>query len=134
MNNDEAMRSVAMRWVVSIENYDSAGMRDCYAPGMRIWHNAFQEEMSGEEHIKLMERSYFHKYLNPKSINLRIDLFKGGFVLQHILTAHLADGSEIRMPICAVGRVKNGRITRIHLYLTMAASKLSDLPRLSSRR
>jgi hypothetical protein len=95
---------------------------------MRMWHNAFQVEMSGEEHIKLMERTYFHKYLNPKYINIRIELFEGGFVQQHILTAHFAGGSEMSLPICVVGRVKDGRITRIDEYLTMGPSKLSDVP------
>jgi ketosteroid isomerase-like protein len=128
MNNGEATRAVAMKLVSAIENYDSAGMRECYAPDMRMWHNAFQTEMSGEEHIKLMERTYFHRYLNPKYIDLRIDLFEGGFVQQHVLTARFADGTPVRMPICVVGRVKDGRITRIDEYLTMGSSKLSDVP------
>jgi ketosteroid isomerase-like protein len=132
MSEAEATRSVALKLVAAIENYDSAGLRECYAPDMRMWHNAFQSEMSGEEHIKLMERTYFHKYLNPKYINSRIDVFEGGFVQQHVLTARFADGSEVRMPICVVGRVKDGRITRIDEYLTMAPSKLSDVPGSSS--
>jgi ketosteroid isomerase-like protein len=132
MSEAEATRSVALKLVAAIENYDSAGLRECYAPDMRMWHNAFQSEMSGEEHIKLMERTYFHKYLNPKYINSRIDVFEGGFVQQHVLTARFADGSEVRMPICVVGRVKDGRITRIDEYLTMAPSKLSDVPGFSS--
>lgn len=128
MSNDEATRSVALKLVSAIENYDSALMRQCYAPDMRMWHNAFQEEMSGEEHIKLMERTYFHKYLNPKYIDIRIDLFNGGFVQQHVLTAHFANGAEVRLPICVVGYVKDGRITRINEYLTMGPSKLSEVP------
>src|SRR5882757_6383496 len=132
MNEGDATRSVALKLVSAIENYNSTAMRECYAPDMRMWHNAFQLEMSGEEHIKLMERTYFHKYLNPKYINLRIDLFEGGFVQQHVLTARFADGSDVRMPICVVGRVKDGRITRINEYLTMAPSKLNDVPGFSS--
>jgi hypothetical protein len=124
---DEARRAVALKLVAAIENYDSAAMRECYAPDMRMWHNAFQVEMSGEEHIGLMERTYWHKYLNPKYIDIRIDLFEGGFVQQHILTAHFADGTPVRMPICVVGRVKDGRITRIDEYLTMGPSKLGDV-------
>ncbi len=79
MIDGEATRAVALKLVSAIENYDSALMRECYAPDMRMWDNAFQVEMSGEEHIKLMERTYFHRYLNPKYIDVRIELFKGGF-------------------------------------------------------
>jgi limonene-1,2-epoxide hydrolase len=128
IDSEEATRALALKVVSALENYDSALMRECYAPDMRMWHNAFQVEMSGEEHIKLLERTYFHKYLNPKYINIRIELFEGGFVQQHILTAHFAGGSEMRLPICVVGRVKDGRITRIDEYLTMGPTKLSDVP------
>jgi ketosteroid isomerase-like protein len=128
MKDYEATRAVALKLVAAIENYDSAAMRECYATDMRMWHNAFQLEMSGEEHVRLMERTYFHKYLEPKYINVRIEVFEGGFVQQHVLTAHFADGTQVRMPICVVGRVRDGRITRIDEYLTMGPSKLSDVP------
>jgi limonene-1,2-epoxide hydrolase len=128
MKDPEAIRAVALKLVAAIENYDSAAMRECYAPDMRMWHNAFQQEMSGEEHIKLMEKTYFHKYLDPKYIDIRIEAFNGGFVQQHILTAHFTDGTLVRMPICVVGRVHGGRITRIDEYLTMGPAKLSDVP------
>jgi hypothetical protein len=49
-------------------------------------------------------------------------------VQQHILTARFAGGSEMRLPIRVVGRVKDGRITRIDEYLTLGPSKLSDVP------
>ena len=127
-NDREATCAVALKLVSAIENYDGAAMRECYAPDMRMWHNAFQEEMSGEEHIKLMERTYFHHYLNPKYIDIRIETFDGGFVQQHVLKAHFADGTQVRMPICVVGHVRDGRITRIDEYLTMGPSKLSDVP------
>jgi ketosteroid isomerase-like protein len=128
MKDHEATRAVALKLVAAIENYDSAAMRECYAPDMRMWHNAFQVEMSGEEHVKLMERTYFHKYLEPKYLDVHIEVFKGGFVQQHVLTAHFADGTQVRMPICVVGRVRDGRITRIDEYLTMGPGKLSDVP------
>ena len=128
MIDREATRAVALKLISAIENYDSALMRECYAPDMRMWHNVYQVEMSGEDHIKQMERAYFHKYLNPKYINIRIDTFEGGFVQQHILTARFVDGTPVRMPICVVGRVKDGRITRIEEYLTMGPTKLSDVP------
>ena len=128
MNEGDAVRALARTLVSAMESYDSAGVRECYAPDMRFWHNAFDTEMSGGEHIKLMEKHYFHRYLNPKYINSRIDLIEGGFVLQHILTARLADdGGEVRMPICVVARVKDGRITRIDEYLTMAPSRPAEI-------
>jgi len=127
-NEREPTRAVALKLVAAIENYDSAAMRQVYAPDMRMWHNVFQVEMSGEEHIKLMEQTYFHRYLHPKYIDIRIDVFPGGFVQQHILTAQFADGTPVRMPICVVGRVRDGRITRIDEYLTMAPAKLTDIP------
>ena len=128
MKDHETTREVALKLVAAIENYDSAAMRECYAPDMRMWHNAFQVEMSGEEHVKLMERTYFHNYLEPKYLDVRIEVFEGGFVQQHVLSAHFADGTQVRMPICVVGRVRDGRITRIDEYLTMGPSKLSDIP------
>jgi ketosteroid isomerase-like protein len=128
MGKGEATRSLALKLVSAFENYDSSLMRECYAPDMRMWHNAFQVEMSGAEHIKLMERTYFHRYLNPKYIDIRIEPFEGGFVQQHVLTAHFADGTRVAMPICVVGRVRDGRITRIDEYLTMGPGKLSEVP------
>jgi len=128
MSIGTATREVALGLAAAMENHDSNAVRKCYAPDMRFWLNIFQVELSGEEHIRLMEKLYFPHYLNPKYIRTRIDLIEGGYVQQHILTARLADnGSDVYMPICAVGRVRDGLITRIDEYVTMAPGKLPEL-------
>ena len=128
MREADTVRGIALKLAAAMERHDSQAVRECYAPDMRFWINTYQVELSGEEHIRLMEKLYFPHYLNPKYVRSRIDLIDGGYVQQHILTARLAaDGSDVYMPICAVGRVREGLITRIDEYITMAPGKLPSL-------
>jgi len=125
MNEGEAARALALKWTRALESCDSDGVRECYAPDMRFWHNCYEVELTGEEHIRLMEKRYFYIYRNPKYINIHIELIDGGFVQQHILTARLAN-EEIYQPICFVARLNNGRFTRIDEYLTAAPATLGE--------
>lgn len=120
MTKDDEYRALGEAFFSALERGDSATIAKCYAPDMHIWNNVQQAEMTGAQHISGLEALFFPHYLNRKYENQRTDLLADGFVRQQVLTATL-DGQPVRIPMCLVCRVKDGRIHRIDEYLTLTA-------------
>lgn len=104
----------------ALERGDSAIIAQCYGPDMRIWNNAQQIEMTGAEHIAGLEAFFFPRFLNRVYENKRTDLLADGFVRQQVLAATF-DGEPLRIPMCLICRVEDGRISRIDEYLTLSS-------------
>ncbi|NIJ09282.1 ketosteroid isomerase-like protein [Sphingomonas vulcanisoli] len=104
----------------ALERGDSATIAQCYGQQMRIWNNAQQVEMTGAEHIAGLEAFFFPRFLNRVYENKRTDLLSDGFVRQQVLSATF-DGEPVRIPMCLICRVTEGRISRIDEYLTLSA-------------
>lgn len=120
MTKDEEYLRLDEAFFSALERGDSATIAQCYAPDMRIWNNAQQVEMTGAEHIAGLESFFFPSYLNRVYENRRTDLLADGFVRQQVLSATLG-GAAVRIPMCLVCKVADGRITRIDEYLTLSA-------------
>lgn len=117
---DDEYRTLDELFFTALERGDSATIAKCYAPDMRIWNNAQQVEMTGAEHIAGLEAFFFVRFLNRVYENRRTDLLADGFMRQQVLAA-VFDGEQVRIPMCLICRVTDGRITRIDEYLTLSA-------------
>ena len=112
--------ALADKFFAALERGDSHAIAECYGPGMLVWNNVMQRDMTGQAHIAALEAYFFGRYFNRKYIETRTDLMDGGFVRQQVLTASL-EGQAIHMPLCLICRVNEGRLIRIDEYLTIAA-------------
>ena len=57
------------------------------------------------------------RYINPKR-----SVTPGGFVEEHDVCGTLPDGAIIRLSVCVVAEVKQGKITRLREYFDSAAA------------
>jgi ketosteroid isomerase-like protein len=120
VTKENEYRALAEEFFSALERGDDTTIAKCYASDMRIWNNAQQVEMSGAEHIAGLQGFFFPRYLNRVYEDRRTDLLADGFVRQQVLAATL-DGKPVRIPMCLVCRVTDGRISRIDEYLTLSA-------------
>jgi ketosteroid isomerase-like protein len=120
VTRDAEYRELDQTFFSALERGDSDTIAKCYAPDMRIWNNAQQVEMTGAEHIAGLKAFFFPRYLNRVYENRRTDLLADGFVRQQVLAATL-DGAPVRIPMCLICHVTDGRISRIDEYLTLSA-------------
>jgi ketosteroid isomerase-like protein len=120
MTKDDEYRALDEKFFSALERGDSDTIAKCYAPDMRIWNNAQQVEMTGAEHIAGLKAFFFPQYLSRVYENRRTDLLADGFVRQQVLAATL-NGESVRIPMCLICRVTDGRISRIDEYLTLSA-------------
>jgi ketosteroid isomerase-like protein len=119
----------ADRFVGAIQAGDVAGMRACYAPDARIWHNNDGLEQTLDENVKVLK--WFIRVLPDRRYRVvRREALKDGFLQQHVLEATLPDGQPWAMAACVVVKMENGLITRLEEYIDSAAlAPLSQLGR-----
>ena len=110
----------AERFVGAIQVGDVAGMRACYAPGAKIWHNSDNIEQTLDDNVKVLE--WFIRTLPDRNYRVvRREALKDGFLQQHVLEATLPDGQKWAMAACVVVKMENGLITRLDESLDSAA-------------
>jgi ketosteroid isomerase-like protein len=116
---EDDIRSLAARLFDSIEQGDVDGVADCYGADLVVWHNFDGLEQARADNLKtlagLIDRISGRRYEDR-----RLDVFNGGFVQQHVLTGVRKDGVRVSLPGVLVGRVKDGKITRLDEYLDSA--------------
>ena len=91
-------------------------LEQLYADECIIWHNVFGRETTGAENLAKLPASYAGQRRRTYN-DRRINTFADGFVIQYTLGGVMHDGHRGAMPICIVGRVSNGKITRIDEYM-----------------
>ena len=81
-----------------------------------IWHNVFGRETTKADNLSRFHDSYAgqrRRTYDDRTINT----FEDGFVIQYSLGGVMHTGHRSSMPICIVGRCKDGKITRIDEYM-----------------
>ena len=119
MSESDQIAALATRLFDCIEQGDVEGVAQCYAPDLVVWHNFDELDQPREANLatlagliaRISERRYERRRLN---------VFEGGFVQQHVLTGVRRDGARVSLPGVLVGRVRDGRITRLDEYLDSA--------------
>jgi ketosteroid isomerase-like protein len=126
---EQEILDFAARFVGAIQAGDVEGMRACYAPDARIWHNTDNLEQTLDQNVKVLK--WFIRVLPDRHYRVvRREALKDGFLQQHVLEATLPDGQRWEMAACVVVRMENGLITRLDEYLDSAAARpLRDLGR-----
>lgn len=86
-----------------------------YADDCVIWHNVFGRDTTRDENLEAMrnDRGQRRRTYNDRTINA----FHDGFVIQYSLNGVQHDGHRGALWICIVGKVRDGRITRIDEYM-----------------
>lgn len=103
----------------AIETGDIEGVRACYAPDARIWHNNDSLDQTVEENLKVL--NWVARHLSDRRYEIESrHVFEGGYVQQHVLHGTLNSGKPFSMPACLVVTVTNGKIARLHEYLDSA--------------
>lgn len=119
--------ALADRFFAAIESCDIQQLRSIYSPDAVIWHNydpldARLRRPAGQtvaENLALLGSL-------PKLIaTLKYEVWhqqatSTGFVRQHVVTGIAADGSAVRLPVCVVAQIRDGRIDQFYEYLDAA--------------
>jgi ketosteroid isomerase-like protein len=110
---------IAERLFTAITAGDIDAVRRLYGPGCVVWHNNDGVEQAAEENLRVLE------WVVRNVRDLRYDEVRRqgtptGFVQQHVVRGTGPRGREIAIAACMVGRVENGRITRLDEYLDSA--------------
>ena len=88
-----------------------------------IWHNVFGRETTKQDNLSKYYDSY--RGQRRRTYNDRIiNTFHDGFVIQYQLGGVQNSGHKGSLWICIVGKVRDGRITRIDEY--MDTSKFAE--------
>ncbi|HEX2381199.1 MAG TPA: nuclear transport factor 2 family protein [Acidimicrobiales bacterium] len=87
-----------------------------YAEDCIIWHNVFGRETTRDENLAALPDGY--KGQRRRTYNDRnINTFHDGFVIQYTLNGVQHSGHCGALWICIVGKVRDGKITRIDEYM-----------------
>ncbi len=114
------VEAVAARFFAAIEAGDVEAIRRIYAPDAVVWHNNDEVEQAVEQNLVVLRWVIDHvKGWHYEDV--RRSTFEGGFVQQHVGKGVAPSGQPFSMPACIVGRVHDGRVTRIDEYLDSAA-------------
>jgi len=119
MTDHDAIRALAACLFDAIENGDVEGVAACYAPELVVWHNFDGLEQPREDNLKTLA-GMVSRISDRRYENRRVDIFDGGFVQQHVLTGVRKDGVRVSMPGVLIGRVRDGKISRLDEYLDSA--------------
>lgn len=81
-----------------------------------IWHNVFGRDTTKADNLSKYHDSYRGQRRRTYD-DRQINVFHDGFVIQYQLGGVMENGHRGSMPIAIVGRVRDGKITRIDEYM-----------------
>jgi len=81
-----------------------------------IWHNVFGRDTTKQDNLSKYHDSYRGQRRRTYDDRI-IDVFHDGFVIRYQLGGVMENGHRGSLWICIVGRVADGRITRIDEYM-----------------
>ena len=113
--NEYEIRELCEAFFDAYEHKRADVLDRLYSDDCIIWHNVFGKDTTRDENLEAMrnDRGQRRRTYNDRIINT----FADGFVIQYSLNGVQHDGHRGSMPICIVGRVHDGRITRIDEYM-----------------
>jgi ketosteroid isomerase-like protein len=110
------IRELCERFFDAYEHKRADVLDSLYSDDCIIWHNVFGKDTTREDNIAAMR---VDKGQRRRTYNDRhIDVFHDGFVIQYSLNGVMYDGhTGPALSICIVGKVRDGKITRIDEYM-----------------
>ena len=110
---------LADRLVAAIEAGDTAAVRECYAPGARIWHNFDQAEQDVDGNVRTLQWMVGRLSDRRYEVVRRVAL-PDGYLQEHVLRGTTSSGANLEMPACLIVTVDDGRISVLREYLDTA--------------
>lgn len=119
------MFAVADRLFGAVEAHDLETVRSCYAPDVRVWHNADNAVQTLDENIQTLTY-VITAWSNFRYEDVRRRVIDGGFIQQHNICGEGPDGTPFSAPAVVVVTVgDDGKITAVDEYFD--ASQLPAL-------
>jgi ketosteroid isomerase-like protein len=116
MMTEYEVRELCERFFDAYENKRADILDELYSDDCIIWHNVFGKDTTREDNIAGMrvDKGQRRRTYNDRVINV----FHDGFVIQYSLNGVMHDGHVgPALWICIVGKVRDGKITRIDEYM-----------------
>ena len=116
MMTEYEIRELCERFFDAYENKRADILDELYSDDCIIWHNVFGKDTTREDNIAGMrvDKGQRRRTYNDRVINV----FHDGFVIQYSLNGVMHDGHVgPALWICIVGKVRDGKITRIDEYM-----------------
>lgn len=114
-------RALVDAFTAAIACADADGLRAVCAPDAMFWINMGPTEMTATERLALVERERAHAR-SIDAVDVRVIDGTDGFVVQQTTVVTMPSGEELRIPVCLVATVHDGRITRVDEYGDSAAA------------
>jgi uncharacterized protein len=112
---------LADRLFGAIEAGDVEGVRACYAPGARIWHNFDDVEQGVEENLATL-RWMCGRLADRRYDVSRREVLDDGVLQLHVLRGTTRSGAPFALPCAMLVTMAGGRVTRIDECLDRAAT------------
>ena len=110
------IRELCEAFFDAYENKRADILDQLYSDDCIIWHNVFGKDTTRDDNVAAMraDKGQRRRTYNDRTINV----FHDGFVIQYSLNGVMHDGHVgPALWICIVGKVRNGRITRVDEYM-----------------
>lgn len=114
--NEYEIRELCNAFFDAYEGARVDRLRELLSDDCIIWHNVFGRETTRDENLAKIPDSYTgqrRRTYNDRTINT----FDDGFVIQYSLNGVMHTGHKGALWICIVGKVRDGKITRIDEYM-----------------
>jgi ketosteroid isomerase-like protein len=110
---------VADRLFAAVASGDVAAVEALYAPDCIVWHNFDNIGQTVAENLRTL-RWLTRNVSNLSYDERRCEETASGFLEQHVMRGADKAGNAIEVPVCMIGTVVDGKITRIDEYLDSA--------------
>ena len=114
-------RALADAFTAAIAHGDADGLRAVCAPDAVFWINLGPTEMPAAERLALVERERSHAQ-SIDAVDVRVTNTDEGFVVRQTTVVTMPSGDELRIPICLVATVHDGRVAHVDEYADSAAA------------
>lgn len=120
MTADDVLE-LGRRLLDALDADDADALRDCCASDVVFWNN-LDVERGIDEVIALHEAERRH-VPDLRFEDVRLTATDLGYVQQATIRGTTDRGDDVRIPLCAVVTVRDGRITRLEEYVSASHAK-----------
>jgi ketosteroid isomerase-like protein len=107
------------RFFGSMQDCDTAIVRDCLTEDAIVWHNYDRIAMSVEDVVKAWE-AMATNFAERGIADARCQQTPSGYVQQHLFVVRLKSGKRKVWPVCIVVQVRGEKIARIDEYIDVS--------------
>jgi ketosteroid isomerase-like protein len=113
--------AVIDRFYDALSSGDIAAARACCTDDVRMWHShdGIEQDLDQLAQVWTQFVAVF-----PKRVftDVRRSPTRNGYVQQHLLIVHTADGQKMAWPACILVKIRDGRIARVDEYIHLGGS------------